>query len=51
MVVLTDLDIDLAKRESPTTDRFYHIDRVLDPESEEGKDFRENLLARAGIRD
>ena len=50
LVGVSDLDMDLARRESPTTDRFYHIDRLLEPQSEEAQDFRENLLARVGIR-
>jgi hypothetical protein len=42
-------DVELAKKESPTTDRFYHIDLIADGTSEEFKDFRENLLSRVGI--
>jgi len=49
MVGVTDLDMDLARRESPTTDRFYHIDHIIDPDSGEADDFRENLLARIGV--
>jgi hypothetical protein len=49
LVGVTKLEMDLARKESPTTDRFYHIDRVIDPSSEEAEDFRENLLARVGI--
>jgi hypothetical protein len=29
MVGVAQLDMDLARRESPTTDRFYHIDRIV----------------------
>jgi hypothetical protein len=50
MVGVKQLDMDLARRESPTTDRFYHIDRIVDSSSEEAEDFRENLLSRIGIR-
>lgn len=50
IVGVTHLDKNLAKSESPTTDRFYHIDSIALPDSEEGIDFRENLLARLGIR-
>jgi hypothetical protein len=50
MVGVAQLEMDLARRESPTTDRFYHIDRIVDSSSEEGEDFRENLLSRIGIR-
>jgi len=51
MVGISDLNIELAKRESPTTDKFYHIEQVTNEETLESKDFRENLLSRAGIRD
>jgi len=47
---VTRLDMDLARRESPTTDRFYHIEQIIESPSEEAKDFRENLLSRMGIR-
>ena len=50
MVGVAQLDMDLARRESPTTDRFYHIDRIVESSSEEAEDFRENLLSRIGIR-
>jgi hypothetical protein len=43
------LDMELARKESPSTDRFYHVDCIVDGASEEGQDFRENLLARIGI--
>jgi len=49
IVGVTDLPIDIARRESPTTNKFYHIDRIIKPDSEEGGDFRENLLARMGL--
>jgi hypothetical protein len=51
MVGVVDLNMELAKRESPTTDRFYHIDRIADKKSGEFEDFRENLLSRVGISD
>jgi len=50
MVGVAQLDLDLARRESPTTDRFYRIDEIADLSSDEAKDFRENLLSRIGIR-
>lgn len=49
MVGVADLNVELAKKESPTADRFYHIDLIVDGSSEEFKDFRENLLSRVGI--
>jgi len=42
-------NVDLARRESPTTDRFYHIDQITDAQSYEFEDFRESLLSRVGI--
>jgi hypothetical protein len=50
MVGVAEIDMVLARRESPTTDRFYHIDRIVDSSSDEAADFRENLLSRIGIR-
>jgi hypothetical protein len=50
LVGVAQLDMSLAGRESPTTDRFYHIDRIVDSSSEEAGDFREHLLSRIGIR-
>lgn len=51
MVGVTGLDMELAKRESPSTDRFYRIDAMTKPGSPEFRDFREHLLARVGVRD
>jgi hypothetical protein len=50
MVGVKSLDFSVARKESPTTDRFYHIDRIVEPSSEEAEDFRENLLSRIGVR-
>lgn len=50
IVGVRDLDLSLASRESPTADRFYHLDRIVARSSEEFQDFRENLLARVGVR-
>lgn len=50
MVGVLDLDMTLARRESPTTDRFYLIERITDKGEPEFEDFRENLLSRVGIR-
>nr|VFK20912.1 MAG: XcyI restriction endonuclease [Candidatus Kentron sp. LPFa] len=49
IVGIADLAVELAKQESPTTDKFYHIDRIMERDSEECSDFRENLLARIGL--
>jgi hypothetical protein len=50
IVGVRDLDLSLSRQESPTTDRFYHLDRIVDESSGEFEDFRENLLSRVGIR-
>jgi len=50
IVGVRDLDLSLARRESPTTDRFYHLERIVDESSGEFEDFRENLLSRVGLR-
>jgi hypothetical protein len=49
IVGVADLDLPQARKESPSTDKFYHIDKIADAVSDEGEDFRENLLARIGI--
>jgi hypothetical protein len=49
MVGVSDLDMRLAKRESPSTDRFYHIEQITDEGTTEFEDFKENLLSRVGI--
>jgi hypothetical protein len=51
IVGISDLNMELAKKESPTTDRFYHLVRLTDELSDEFNDFRENLLSRLGICD
>ena len=50
MVGVSKLDFDMAKRESPTTDKFFRIDEITDRGSEEYNDFREDLTSLAGIR-
>ena len=49
IVGVTDLDLSQARKESPSSDKFYHMDQITDSLSDEGEDFRENLLARIGI--
>jgi len=50
MVGVLDLDMALARRESPSTDRFYLIENITEKGGTEFEDFRENLLSRVGIR-
>jgi len=51
IVGVAHLDLAQAKRESPTTDRFYRLDRITEEGSEEFEDFREHLRSRVGIGD
>jgi hypothetical protein len=50
MVGVLNLDMALARQESPATDRFYMIEKITEKGSTEFEDFRENLLSRVGIR-
>jgi hypothetical protein len=49
IIGVSDLDMHLAKRESPTTDRFYLMEQITDEGTTGYQDFRENLLSRVGI--
>ena len=51
IIGVASLDMEIARRESPSTDRFYNIDAVTRLDSEEFHDFRENLSSRVGISD
>lgn len=44
------LDPAVARKESPTTDRFYRLDALSNTTSEEYQDFRNRIAALAGIR-
>lgn len=45
------IDLELAAKESPTTDKFYHIDYLADKNNAEYEDFKENIIALTGITD
>lgn len=45
------LDMALAKKESPTTNRFFVLDAIATEEGSQLAGFREQLLSRAGVRD
>ena len=51
MIGVSGLDMELARKESPSTDRFYSMEAISLPTSDDFKDFRENLKARVGISD
>lgn len=44
------LDMTMARKESPTTDRFYVLDALADQSSEAYKDFFNRVVALTGIR-
>jgi hypothetical protein len=44
------LDIEKARRESPSTNRFYRLKTLESKKSEEYADFRNRLIGLAGIR-
>lgn len=49
-IIRVDVDQNKAKRESPTTTHFFHIDRMRNARSEEYKTFKDILASRLGIR-
>jgi len=49
-IVRVDVDPEVASRESPTTSRFFHIDRIRNPRTKEHREFRELLSSMIGVR-
>lgn len=49
-IVRVDVDPVMARRESPTTSHFFHLDRIAKAGSPEAKQFRDQLCATVGIR-
>lgn len=45
------LDMEVARRESPTTNRFYRLYELVDSESEEAIEFKEHFRSIVGIGD
>ncbi len=45
------VDQETANKESPTTNRLYHIPYIMDEDSSEYQDFKENIIALVGIAD
>ena len=43
------LDLEIARRESPTTNRFYKLDELLSGAGEEYEDFKSRLISLTGI--
>ncbi len=50
VVNVAGLDAALARQESPSTDRFYNLADLENPDSEAYQDFREQLVSLTGIR-
>jgi hypothetical protein len=51
IIGVSGLDISLANKESPSTDRFFFLHEILHEDSREAAEFREELLARVGVQD
>jgi hypothetical protein len=49
-IVRVDVDYDIAKRASPTTSYFFHLDRIHDPNDDEYAQFRDLLGSLLSIR-
>jgi hypothetical protein len=48
-VLRVEIPQESAERGSPTTTKFFHLDRICNRRSQEHKDFRESLVSRIGI--
>jgi hypothetical protein len=49
-IVRCDVDPAMAARESPTTSRFFHLDRISDQKAPEHREFRDLLGSLLGIQ-
>lgn len=49
-VLKIDVDLPRAKSESPTTTRFFNMDKIIDAGTEEGRDFRDLVGVLLGIK-
>ncbi len=49
IVGVSKLDTDLAHRESPSTNRFFLLHDIVDPNSEQFREFEEQLHSRLGV--
>ncbi len=49
-VIRVDVDTNMAKKESPTTTHFFHLDRVCNHETKDHRLFRDLLASITGIR-
>ncbi len=44
------IDLDMARRESPTTSRFYRLSTLLSKSGEDYKDFRDRIVSLTGVK-
>jgi hypothetical protein len=44
------IDLGMARRESPSTNRFYRLSALMNGQSEEYKDFEDRMISLTGIR-
>ncbi len=49
-IVRASVDVERAHRESPTTSRFFNLDRIQDPATPDHREFRDVLSSLLGIR-
>ncbi len=49
-ILRVEIDYAYAKRETPTTSHFFHIDHIIDPKSSEYRKFRDLLSSLLGIQ-
>ncbi len=43
------IDLAMARKESPSTNRFYCISKLMTPQNEESRDFRNRIISLTGI--
>ena len=49
-ILRVSIDDDVARRGSPTTTRFFNLERILNKRTSDYRDFRDSLCLRLGIR-
>lgn len=50
VVNVSKLDLDMARQESPSTDRFYNLEAISSADGAEYRDFRNRILSAVGVR-
>ena len=49
-ILRADVQLDVARRETPTTSRFFSLGQIADPHSPQHREFRELLASLVGVR-